>query len=79
MNIEVGKIYKHYKGKQVKVICKGLDAETKEEMIAIEELEESQGYPKGQIWFRSTKDFFDIVDKYDQKYRFELLDNIDEQ
>ena len=79
MNIEVGKIYKHYKGKQVKVICKGLDAETKEEMIAIEELEESQGYPKGQIWFRSTKDFFDIVDKYDQKFRFELLDNIDEQ
>ena len=79
MNIEVGKIYKHYKVKQVKVICKGLDAETKEEMIAIEELEESQGYPKGQIWFRSTKDFFDIVDKYDQKYRFELLDNIDEQ
>ena len=79
MNIEVGKIYKHHKGKQVKVICKGLDAETKEEMIAIEELEESQGYPKGQIWFRSTKDFFDIVDKNGQKYRFELLANVDEQ
>lgn len=49
MNIEVGKIYRHYKWKLVKVICKGLDSETKEEMIAIEELEESQGYPKGQI------------------------------
>ncbi len=48
-------------------------------MIAIEELEESQGYPKGQIWFRSTKDFFDIVDKNGQKYRFELLANVDEQ
>ena len=72
--IKPGKIYKHYKGKQVKVLCKGLDAETKEEMIAIEELEESQGYPKGQIWFRSTKDFFDIVDKNGQKYRFEEID-----
>ncbi len=74
MNIEVGKVYKHYKGKLIKVICKGLNAETKEEMIAIEELEESQGYPKGQIWFRSTKDFFDEVNKNDQKYRFELVD-----
>lgn len=73
MNIEVGKIYRHYKGKPVKVICKGLDSETKEEMIAIEELEESQGYPKGQIWFRKSKDFFDEVNSNEQKYRFELF------
>lgn len=73
MNIEVGKIYRHYKGKLVKVICKGLDSETKEEMIAIEELEESQGYPKGQIWFRKSKDFFDEVNSNEQKYRFELF------
>lgn len=73
MNIEVGKIYKHYKGKLVKVICKGLDSKTKEEMIAIEELEESQGYPKGQIWFRNSKDFFDEVNQNEQKYRFELF------
>ena len=75
MKIEVGKIYKHYKGKLIKVICIGLDAETKEEMIAIEELEESQGYPKGQIWFRSVKDFFDVVDKNGQKYRFEKYED----
>lgn len=73
MDIQVGKIYKHYKGKLIKVICKGLDAETKEEMIAIEELEESQGYPKGQIWFRNSKDFFDEVNTKQQKYRFELF------
>ena len=73
MNIEVGKIYKHYKGKLVKVICKGLDSKTKEEMIAIEELEESHGYPKGQIWFRNSKDFFDEVNQNEQKYRFELF------
>lgn len=58
----------------VKIVCKGLNSETKEEMIAIEELEESQGYPKGQIWFRSTKDFFDEVNANGQKYRFELFD-----
>ncbi len=72
MNIEVGKIYKHYKGKLIKVICIGLNSDTKEEMIAIEELEESQGYPKGQIWFRNTKDFFDEVNSNGQKYRFEI-------
>lgn len=72
MNIEVGKIYRHYKGKLVKVVCKGLDSETKEEIIAIEELEESQGYPKGQIWFRNSKNFFDEVNSNEQKYRFEL-------
>lgn len=77
--IKINGIYKHFKGKLVKVICMGLNSETKEEMIAIEELEESQGYPKGQIWFRNKKDFFEEVDheKYPeiiQKYRFELLD-----
>ncbi len=72
MNIETGKMYIHYKGKRVKVICKGLDSETKKEMIAIEELEESQGYPKGQIWFRLSEDFFDEVNQNGQRYRFEL-------
>lgn len=72
MNIEIGKIYKHYKGKLIKVICIGLNSDTKQEMIAIEELEESQGYPKGQIWFRNTKDFFDEVNSNGQKYRFEI-------
>lgn len=42
-------------------------------MIAIEELEESQGYPKGQIWFRNSNDFFDEVNKNGQQYRFELF------
>lgn len=42
-------------------------------MIAIEELEESQGYPKGQIWFRDSKDFFDEVNKNGQRYRFEIF------
>lgn len=30
----------------------------KKEMVAIEELKETQGYPKGQIWFRDKSDFF---------------------
>ena len=70
--LKINGIYKHYKGKLIKVVCKGLNSETKEEMIAIEELEESQGYPKGQIWFRDAKDFFDEVNANGQKYRFEL-------
>lgn len=79
--IQVNKIYKHFKGKFIRFVCVGLDAETKKEMVAIEELEESQGYPKGQIWFRDKSDFFEEVDheKYPdikQKYRFELQADI---
>ena len=74
MKIEIGKIYRHYKGKLIKVVCRGLNADTKEEMIAIEKLEESQGYPKGQIWFRYANDFFDEINTNGQKYRFELFD-----
>lgn len=72
--IKINGIYKHYKGKLIKVICIGLYSETKEEMIAIEELEESQGYPKGQIWFRPITDFNDEVNQNGQKYRFELVE-----
>ncbi len=71
----MNKIYKHFKGKLIRVVCIGLDSETKKEMVAIEELEESQEYPKGQICFRNKSNFFEEVDheKYpniNQKYRF---------
>lgn len=75
MKIQIGRIYKHYKGKHIKVICIGLDSESKNEMVVIEELEESQGYPKGQIWIRSIEDFFDKVNENNQKYRFELVED----
>ncbi len=29
MHIEVTKVYKHYKGKLLKIVCKGLDTETR--------------------------------------------------
>lgn len=29
MKIQIGRIYKHYKGKYIKVICIGLDSESK--------------------------------------------------
>lgn len=79
MQIKVNKVYRHYKGKLVKVLCLGLNSESKEEMVAIEELEESQGYPKGQVWFRNSSDFFDEINdsKFNQKYRFEEINKED--
>lgn len=79
MQIKVNKVYRHYKGKLVKVLCLGLNSESKEEMVAIEELEESQGYPKGQVWFRNSSDFFDKINdsKFNQKYRFEEINKED--
>ena len=55
--IQVNKIYKCFKGKLIRVVFIGLVTETKKEMVAIEELEESQGYPKGQIWFKDKNGF----------------------
>ncbi len=79
MQIKVNRVYRHYKGKLVKVLCLGLNSESKEEMVAIEELEESQGYPKGQVWFRNSSDFFDEINdsKFNQKYRFEEINKED--
>ncbi len=60
MDIEIGKIYKHYKGKLIKVICKGLNSETNEEKKNQKNRKDIQNDKYG---FIVQKIFFDEVNR----------------
>ena len=68
--IEVGKIYKHFKGHIYKVINIALDSETLEEMVVYEDMNSEK------VWVRPYNMFNSLVDKekypdVKQEYRFE--------
>lgn len=70
--VEIGQIYKHFKGTFHKVLCIALHSETKEELVIYNHEDDSE------IWARPLKEFLSEVDheKYPnvtQKYRFELV------
>lgn len=69
----VGKIYKHFKGNNYKVLCIAKDSENLKEIVVYQAL-----YGENQIWTRTKEDFLSLVDKnkykdIKQKYRFELV------
>ena len=53
--IEIGKIYRHYKGNRYKVLGIGKHSETLEEMIVYRSLKD------GEIWVRPSKMWNEIV------------------
>ena len=70
MDVKIGKIYKHFKGMQIKIIALGKHTETLEELVIYEELDTHE------IWVRPLSMFSSKVDheKYPdvkQEYRFE--------
>ena len=70
----VGKTYRHFKGKNYKVLCIALDSESNDEVVVYEAL-----YGKHLIWTRPYDMFNSLVDKekypfVEQEYRFELID-----
>lgn len=67
MEVQVKRIYKHYKGDLYLVEDVGYHSETGEKMIIYRSL-----YEEGKIWIRPYDMFFDEVNKNGQKYRFEL-------
>jgi len=67
--IKIKGIYKHYKGDLYLVEDIIYHSETKEKMIAYRAL-----YGDTRLWCRPYDMFFDIVNKNNQKYRFELQD-----
>ncbi len=72
--VMVGKIYRHFKGQEYKVLCIATDSETNEEVVVYEAL-----YGKHLIWTRPYNMFNSLVDKekypeVKQEYRFELVD-----
>jgi len=56
MEIEVGKIYKHYKGNLYKVIALAKHSETIEDMVVYSSLDNSK------TWTRPAKMWFETVD-----------------
>ena len=66
--VKVGKKYKHFKGKEVKVLMLAKDSEDLSEIVIYEH--------DGEVWARKKDEFLSEVDhqKYPdvkQKYRFE--------
>ena len=72
--IEVGKLYRHFKGHIVNVICIAKHTETEENLV----IYKHQG--SGEIWARPYDMFNSFVDKEKypdvlQLYRFESVDD----
>ena len=68
----VGKTYRHFKGKEYKVLCIALDSDNNDEVVVYEAL-----YGRPLIWTMPYDLFTSKVDpeKYpdSQAYRFELV------
>ena len=67
--LKIKGIYRHYKGDLYLVEDIIYHSETNEKMVAYRAL-----YGDGKLWCRPYKMFFDVVNKNNQKYRFELQD-----
>lgn len=77
--VEIGKIYRHFKGNYYFIEDIALDSETKERVIIYKPLYERKD---SKIWVRREKMFLEeiSIERPDnitgQKYRFELQENI---
>ena len=72
--IQLHRVYKHFKGDYYLVEDVARDCETEEEVVVYRKL-----YGDGSLWVRRLADFLSEVDheKYPdvaQRYRFELMD-----
>lgn len=70
-----GQIYRHFKGHMYKVLCIGKDSETLKEVVIYRNIDTNE------VWVRPLDMFSSLVDKnkypdIKQKYRFELVDDI---
>ena len=65
--IQIGKLYKHYKGNIYKIINIGQHSETLEKMIIY------QSEETGEVWIRPYKMWNEIVDK-NNTLRFTIIE-----
>lgn len=77
--VEVGQIYRHFKGNKYEIIALAINADNREDVVVYKAL-----YGEEKIFVRSYKEFVSLVDrkKYpdaDQEYRFELVGGIKEE
>lgn len=75
-NIEIGKIYRHFKNKLYLVEDVAIDCDTLKEVVIYRAL-----YGDNKLWVRDKEDFLDEVgirpnndNITNQKYRFERID-----
>lgn len=67
--LEIGAVYKHYKGAKIKVLAEGFDSETQESVVIYIHLED------GIIWVRPKEMFLENVTKDGKEIeRFEKID-----
>ena len=77
--VQIGKIYRHFKGNYYFIEDIALDSETKERMVIYKPLYERKD---SKIWVRREKMFLEEIslERPDnitgQKYRFELQENL---
>ncbi len=77
--VQIGKIYRHFKGNYYYIEDIALDSETKERVVIYKPLYERKD---SKIWVRREKMFLEeiSIERPDnitgQKYRFELQENI---
>ena len=79
-NVEIGKVYRHFKGNYYFVENIGLDSKNMEKVVIYKALYDR---PNSQIFVRSEKMFLEKIDKTrkdnitGQTYRFEKVKDID--
>lgn len=77
--VQIGKIYRHFKGNYYFVEDIALDSETKERVVIYKPLYERKD---SKIWVRREKMFLEEISQErpdnitGQKYRFELQENL---
>ncbi len=67
MEVEIGKIYKHYKGDFYLVENIAFDCETGEKLVVYRAL-----YGEGKLWVRPYNSFVEKLQNKNQAHRFEL-------
>lgn len=78
--IEIGKVYRHFKGNYYYIENVGLYSENKERMVIYRPLYNRED---SKIWVRPEKMFFEEIDEKrednitGQKYRFEIAKDIE--
>ena len=68
MDIEAGKIYKHFKGNLYLVLGIAKNSENEEDYVIYKAL-----YEDNLVWIRPLANFLEEVNKNNQKYHFEKV------
>ena len=59
--IQVGHVYRHFKGNTYKIIAIARDSETTDEVVVYQGLQDSSSFGSSPLWVRSKKEFLSCV------------------